>query len=60
MKKVCYIIEMNSSLCGLLERLEDLGAYWNLSSLRNGMMEITITVREDRIVAVQDEIAFYV
>ena len=62
MKKVCYIIEMNSSVDGMLERLERLGAQWNFPEYEGGedYLEIEITAPENVIPAVENEIAWFV
>ena len=65
MKTLCYIVTINSSLGGLLERLTDIGAHWTTTnvvcgSITKDMMEITIYVREHLAAEVEDLIKWYV
>ena len=59
-KTICYIIEMNSSIGSLIERLHDLGAETYAIYVGHGNMELTVIMREDKMVEVENEMAFYI
>lgn len=62
-KVVSYIIEVNSSLGGILECLDDMGFKWeakNTSYTPISCVELTITAPEHRILEIQNLVADYV
>ena len=59
MRKMRYTLKMNSSLGGLLEKLNDLGAYWTMTGLKNDWIGLEVSAAEGRFAEIEEEIAFY-